>query len=101
QGTCECGEGAVPWFLLIDLRQPSSPCKRSQRRSPTALKSFWCLFRHQATNDRDHHKVRYEVFRGKWLIRTDERKAELKARNWKPLKDKNPYGMHLVRVLNS
>ena len=46
--------------------------------------------------DRDHHKVRYEVFRGNWLIRTDERKAELKARNWKPLKDKNPYGIRLV-----
>jgi hypothetical protein len=46
--------------------------------------------------DRDHHKVQYEVFRGNWLIRTEERKAELKARNWKPLKDKNPYGMRLV-----
>lgn len=46
--------------------------------------------------DRDHHKVKYEVFRGNWLIRTEERKAELKKRNWKPLKDKNPYGMRLV-----
>jgi hypothetical protein len=46
--------------------------------------------------DRDHHKVKYEVFRGNWLIRTEERKAVLKKRNWKPLKDKNPYGMALV-----
>jgi FkbM family methyltransferase len=46
--------------------------------------------------DRDHHKVKYEVFRGNWLIRTEERKAELKKRSWKPLKDKNPYGMKLV-----
>lgn len=45
---------------------------------------------------RDHHKIRFEVFRNNWLIRTEERKAELKARNWKPLKDKNPYGMRLV-----
>jgi hypothetical protein len=48
---------------------------------------------------RDHHKVQFEVFRGKWLIRTDERKAELKARNWKPLKDKNSYGMKLVDLI--
>ncbi len=45
---------------------------------------------------RDHHKVQFEVFRGNWLIRTEERKAELKVRNWKPLKDKNPYGMRLA-----
>jgi hypothetical protein len=45
---------------------------------------------------RDHHKVQFEVFRNNWLIRTEERKAELKKRNWKPLKDKNPYGMRLV-----
>jgi hypothetical protein len=50
--------------------------------------------------DRDHHKVRYEVFRGNWLIRTDKRKAELKKRNWKPLKDKNPYGMRLVERIS-
>ena len=46
--------------------------------------------------NRDHHKVQYEVFRSNWLIRTDKRKAELKARNWQLLKDKNPYGMRLV-----
>ena len=46
--------------------------------------------------DRDHHKVRYEVFRGNWLARIDKRKAELKKRNWKPLKDKNPYGMSVL-----
>lgn len=46
--------------------------------------------------DRDHHTVKYDVFRGNWLIKTEERKAELKKRNWKPLKDKNPYGMRLV-----
>lgn len=45
---------------------------------------------------RDHHKVQFEVFRNNWLIRTEERKAELKNRNWKPLKDNNPYGMRLV-----
>lgn len=46
--------------------------------------------------NRDHHKVQYDVFRSNWLIRTDQRKAELKGRNWKPLKDKNPYGLRLV-----
>ena len=50
--------------------------------------------------DRDHHKVRYEVFRSNWLVRTEERKAELKKRNWKPLKDKNPYGMRVVERIS-
>lgn len=46
--------------------------------------------------DRDHHKVRYEVFRNNWLVRTDKRKAELKARNWKPVKEMDPYGLRLT-----
>ena len=45
---------------------------------------------------RDHHKVAYEVFRSNWLIRTDKRKAELRARKWKPLKENNPYRMKII-----
>ena len=46
--------------------------------------------------NREHHDVDYKVFRANWLIRTDKRKNELKKRNYKPLKNKNPYGMQIV-----
>ena len=50
---------------------------------------------------REHHDVNYAVFRNNWLIRADKRKRELRRRNWKPLRDKNPYGMMLVKKYDS
>lgn len=75
------------------------------QKEGTAAKSAMLVDIHPDVADaremygRDHHKVRYDVFRSNWLIRTDAYKAELKARHWKSLKDKNPYGMRLSMLL--